>query len=161
MKMKSRIAIVLLCGVMLFFAGCAKEEPCDYSECSLVAPAAEIQQVQNYLSANNIQATRHCSGLSYRIEQQGTGKSPNACSSVTVTYEGKLTNGNKFDGTTSPVTFSLWQLIPAWRNGLPQLKAGGKIYLYVPPSLGYGSQQVGTIPPNSVLIFEVSLLSVN
>jgi FKBP-type peptidyl-prolyl cis-trans isomerase len=47
-----------------------------------------------------------------------------------------------------------------WQYGLPLIKPGGKILLYLPPSLGYGSSPVGTIPANSVLIFEVQLVSV-
>lgn len=152
---------VMAIAVMLIAAGCAKEETCTYNDCGVVAPASEVQQVQAYLASNNIQATQHCSGLFYRVDQPGTGKAPNACSDVTVTYEGKLTNGNKFDGTTNPVSFNLGQLITSWRNGLPQVKAGGKIYLYVPPTLGYGNRQQGNIPANSILIFEVSLLAVN
>ncbi|MBL7727693.1 MAG: FKBP-type peptidyl-prolyl cis-trans isomerase, partial [Dinghuibacter sp.] len=38
--------------------------------------------------------------------------------------------------------------------------AGQSIRLYIPPSLGYGSQQAGSVPPNSILIFDISLQSI-
>ena len=47
-----------------------------------------------------------------------------------------------------------------WQYGIPLVKAGGRIMLYLPPSLGYGAQTVGSIPANSVLIFDITLQSV-
>jgi FKBP-type peptidyl-prolyl cis-trans isomerase FkpA len=127
----------------------------------MVAPASEIQAVQNYLSSNGLTAVQHCSGLFYTIDNPGTGKNPDACSAVAVTYTGKLTNGTVFDQHGSAVNFSLDGLITAWRVGIPILKEGGRIHLYVPPTLGYGSQQNGTIPPNSILIFDITLVAVH
>jgi FKBP-type peptidyl-prolyl cis-trans isomerase FkpA len=51
-------------------------------------------------------------------------------------------------------------LILGWQYGIPLVKAGGRIMLYLPPSLGYGSQSTGTIPANSVLIFDITLQGV-
>ena len=96
----------------------------------------------------------------YTIDVMGTGTTPTVCSNLAVTYEGKLTNGTVFDATSTPVAFNLNGLIPAWQSGLPLIKAGGTIHLYVPPTLGYGNQQVGPIPPNSILVFRVDVISV-
>lgn len=146
------------------FSGCLKadETPvtCTYSECGVVAPANEIQSVKDYLAANNITAVQHCSGLFYTIDSTGTGAAPTACSTIAFTYEGKLTNGNTFDKSTDPVVFRLSQLIRGFTNGLLQIKAGGRMHLYVPPSLGYGSNSSSSIPPNSILIFDVTLVGV-
>ncbi len=152
-------AIVFSLLLVMLFAGC-KKESCDYNECAMVAPQAEVQMVETYLASKGILAMKHCSGMYYRIDQQGSGKAPTACSTVDVAYEGKLTNGVTFDQQTSR-TFRLAELIPAWRNGIPRVNAGGTIYLYVPPSLGYGSMANGPIPANSVLIFEIDLLGVH
>lgn len=151
--------------VVVFFSGCIKNSSsnntCTYDACSFVAPASEIASVQSYLTSNNITATQHCSGLFYAVDQAGTGVGPTACNTVVINYEGRLTNGTVFDKTTTtPATFNLSQLITAFKNGIPLIKAGGKIRLYVPPSLGYGSSSAGSIPPNSILIFSVDLLSV-
>ena len=145
---------------LVFFAGCKKNPVCSYDECAIKAPASEIQSVQNYLSSKGItNAVQHCSGLFYVIDSLGTGKHPNACSTVNVQYTGTLTNGNIFDQNPG-ISFSLAQVITGWKNGIPQLRAGGGIHLYVPPTLGYGNQQAGSIPPNSILIFDVKLNSV-
>lgn len=157
----------------LIFLGCKKtgtsnEPDCTYDACALKAPASEIQMVQNYLTANNITATQHCSGLFYAIDTEGTGLTPNVCSFIIASYVGKLTNGNIFDQSPQGqyLEIELWKLIKGWINGLPFIKAGGKIRLYIPPSLGYGAadrkDQNGTvvIPGNSVIIFEVNLVAV-
>jgi len=154
--------------VLFAFTGCLKKESdfCDIDTCSTQAPASEVQAVETYLANNAITATKHCSGLYYRIETAGGGANPRDCSTIGITYKGQLTNGNVFDQSASPVSFRLSQLIMGWRNSLPLLKAGGKIHLYIPPSLGYGSQDTrdanGTviIPGNSILIFEINLISV-
>ena len=156
----------ILFGILVVagFSSCLKGESgvsCKYDECGLKAPASEIQAVQAYLSANSITATQHCSGMFYTIDQPGTGAAPTICNTIIANYEGRLTNGTVFDKTTTtPLTVGLSQLITGFKNGLPLIKAGGKITLYIPPSLGYGSTQQGSIPANSILIFSVDLLGV-
>lgn len=139
--------------------GCSKKNKCDYNECAIKAPDSEIQSVKDYLTSKGItNATQHCSGLFYVIDNAGSGKHPNGCSNVNVTYKGTLTNGTTFDQGT--ISFGLDQVIIGWRDGIPQIAAGGVIHLFIPPSLGYGSTGVGTIPANSILIFDVTLNSV-
>ena len=151
--------IVLGLCILVSMSGCLKNEnnsTCTYDECSVKAPASEIQAVKDYLAANNItNAQEHCSGLFYIIDDSGTGRSPNPCNYVNVTYQGKFTNGNTFDEGT--VDLGLNSVIRGWTNGVPLIKEGGKIHLFIPPSLGYGSQPYQTIPGNSILIFEVTL----
>jgi FKBP-type peptidyl-prolyl cis-trans isomerase FkpA len=67
-----------------------------------------------------------------------------------------------FDQTQPGATYSnyLNNLIVGWVNGIPYVKPGGKIRLYIPPSLGYGSAANGPIPANSILIFEIDLVAV-
>ena len=153
--------------VLIALYGCLKDtysssQQCNYDPCAVKAPDAEIQNVKKYVDSIGVTATQHCSGLFYKVDDGGTGTAPNACSSVTVTYKGSLTNGTVFDQTQSGQTYSnyLGNLIRGWINGLPYIKAGGKIRLYIPPSLGYGSQANGSIPANSILIFEIDLVAV-
>jgi FKBP-type peptidyl-prolyl cis-trans isomerase FkpA len=140
---------------------------CTYDPCAVVAPAAEIQSVKSYVDSAGIPATKHCSGVYYVIDDAGTGTAPNACSTVSVTYRGALTNGSVFDEQSVPVLFQLTTLITSWRNTLPLIKSGGKIRLYIPPSLGYGSKDVKdnsgnvVIPANSILIFNINLVAVH
>jgi FKBP-type peptidyl-prolyl cis-trans isomerase FkpA len=140
--------------------GCMKNDtvdPCNYDPCSLVAPASEIAAVQSYLATNNLTAVQHCSGVFYIIDAPGTGAAPDICSMVNTNYVGKLTNGNVFDQGSFQRPIQLGGLIRGWANTLPLIKQGGKIRMFVPPSLGYGSQAAGSIPPNSILLFDVEL----
>lgn len=147
--------------ITLFFSACSKDnDKCEYDQCANKAPDSEIQLVANHIAANNITAVQHCSGVFYTIEVAGTGKNPTACSNVSVKYKGYLTNGTVFDQAVNPVDFNLEMIVPGWRNVLPLLKAGGRMVIYIPPSLGYGSQANGPIPANSILVFEVDLVAV-
>ena len=83
---------------------------------------------------------------------------------VTVNYTGWLTDGTKFDSSLNPgrspfrFTVGGGQVIKGWDEGLIGMKVGGKRKLTIPPSMGYGNQEMGVIPPNSTLIFEIDLL---
>jgi len=156
-----KLFIIIVVAITL--SSCLKGEDtytCNYNACAAVAPSSEIEAVQSYITANNITAVKHCSGVFYTIENPGTGVAPTACSNIAVTYTGRLTNGSVFDQSTTPVTFNLGGLITGWKNVLPEIKSGGRITLYIPPSLGYGNRQTGSIPPNSILIFSIDLLGV-
>jgi peptidylprolyl isomerase/FKBP-type peptidyl-prolyl cis-trans isomerase FklB len=59
-----------------------------------------------------------------------------------------------------PASFPLDGLVPAWIIALQRMKAGDEWILYVPPSLGYGAQDKGPIPGNSVMIFRIELIDV-
>jgi len=149
-----------------FLSGCLKtnddqEPPCTYDECALKAPAAEIENVKSYLLQKGVTATEHCSGLFYTIDSAGTGVAPTACSLIGARYKGMLSGGATFD--SGNLTSKLTNLVPGWRNGLPKIKAGGGMRLYIPPTLGYGAQDIKdrngnvVIPANSILVFEVKL----
>ena len=164
-----RNIIFLLICMITVFASCTKKDPtCNRTDSTVTASAAETQNVQTYLNNNGITGTTlHPSGFYYKIAAAGTGSSViNLCSGVTVKYSGKLTNGTVFDppagsnSTTSTASFTLGNLIIGWQKGIPLIKSGGKIALYLPPSLGYGAQASGTIPANSILIFDIELLNV-
>jgi FKBP-type peptidyl-prolyl cis-trans isomerase FkpA len=159
--------IVCLLVIVLLAGGCLKKEGgCPYSESNTVAPQNEQAMIESYLSANTISADKHPSGMYYTIVQPGADASPNLCSQVQVSYTGALTNGTVFDYSSSTV-FTLGSLIEGWKKGLPLIKKGGQIKLYIPPTLGYGYSDVkdqnGTviIPSGSVLVFDVTLSNLN
>ena len=157
------IFIVLL--PVILFASCSKnKDECRYDPCETSAPAAEVAQLESWLASASITATKHCSGMYYVIDAPGSGgNTPAICSFVSVKYKGQLTNGTVFDQATNPVSFQLGRLIESWKKGIPLIKTGGKIKLYCPPSLAYGSQDIRdgsgnvVIPANSILIFEIEL----
>lgn len=159
----------LLVGLLFFAAGCFKDPDtgpvtCTFDPCGFKAPAAEIQKVKDYLAANNLTATEHCSGLFYRIENAGTGPNPGPCNVVDAHYKGMLSNGEVFEDNTAQ--FGLSEVIAGWTIGVPLVKQGGRIVLYIPPSLAYGSREVRdrsgalVIPANSMLVFEIDLVKV-
>jgi len=103
------------------------------------------------------------SGLQYKIITEGQGESPAASDKVSVNYEGSLINGKVFDSSKQkgqPVDFTVNGVIKGWTEALQLMKKGSKWILYIPPELAYGDQNVPGIEPNSVLIFEVELLSI-
>ncbi len=103
------------------------------------------------------------SGLQYRILKEGTGIFPKATDTVTVHYRGTLTDGTEFDSSYNrgnPISFPLTQVIPGWTEGLQLVSTGGQIQLIIPPKLGYGDRQAGSIPPNSTLQFDVELIGI-
>lgn len=106
-----------------------------------------------------ITATLHPRGFYYIIDTLGSGNTPVPCSGIRVNYTGWLTNGQTFAPQTTFDT-ELTNLIDGWLIGVPLIKKGGSIHLYIPPSLGYGAQQIGTIPASSILIFNIHLLDV-
>jgi FKBP-type peptidyl-prolyl cis-trans isomerase len=95
----------------------------------------------------------------------GTGAEATNGSLLTVHYVGMLTDGQVFDSSVvrkTPFQFVLGagQVIRGWDQGFAGMKVGGKRQIIIPPSMGYGPNQAGPIPPNSTLIFDVELLKV-
>mgnify|MGYP006107383303 CR=1 FL=1 len=103
------------------------------------------------------------SGLQYEIIKMGDGDKPEAADKVTVHYKGTLEDGTVFDSSYDrgeTITFGLKQVIPGWTEGLQLMPVGSKFKFIIPPKLGYGSRDLGSIPPNSTLIFEVELFEI-
>lgn len=101
----------------------------------------------------------------------GTGAEAATGKTVRVYYTGWVysqgaadNKGSQFDANTSgdgfTFTIGVTAVIQGWHQGVPGMKTGGKRRLIIPPSLGYGANAAGSIPPNSTLIFEIELLSV-
>jgi len=104
------------------------------------------------------------SGLQYKVLAQGSGKTPQATDSGTVNYKGTRVNGTEFDNSYKrgkPTTFQVGKVIKGWTEALQLMKEGSKWELFIPPELGYGNRGAGPVPPNSILLFEVELISVN
>ena len=103
------------------------------------------------------------SGLQYQILAEGSGKMPKATDEVTVNYKGFLLDGTEFDNSYKrgvPSDFRLDKIIRGWTEALQLMNEGAKWRIFIPPDLGYGERGAGPVPPYSVLIFEVELVSV-
>lgn len=149
--------IVVLCAlIVLSFTGCMKEKGC-----KTVDPETEVDQILSFAAFNGIDSIiKHNSGIYYKVLAPGYGANPTATSWVSVNYTGKLLNGSQFDKSSSPVGFSLTNVIEGWQIGIPLIKKGGKILLFIPSAYAYGCNGGNTIPPNAVLYFEVDLINV-
>ncbi len=130
------------------------------------AGAKNIKDGEAFLAANakkeGVKST--ASGLQYRVLKKGTGKSPKATDTVKVHYHGTLIDGSVFDSSVDrkePATFAVNQVIPGWTEALQLMKEGDKWQITLPSKIAYGEQGAGgKIGPNSTLLFDVELLSI-
>ena len=121
-----------------------------------VGPATSPAVVVPYLAPGGITV--------YPLSQSNNTVKPGPNSTVKVNYRGWLANGTEFDSSYSrgqPAVFELNKTIPCWQQGLQTVPVGSKVKLVCPPSTAYGANQVGNIPPNSTLTYEIDLLEVS
>jgi len=164
--MKYHILGILLSLALL--TGCKKDETCDFPDAAITVPPAQITELQNYLTSKGItDAVQSPYNFFYRITAPGSGTSvSNLCTIVVASYVGLLKDDSVFDRTAPGATIraQLGQFIVGWQKGLPLISKGGKITLYIPPALGYGSvaktDGAGNvvIPANSMLVFDVEVV---
>jgi len=105
------------------------------------------------------------SGLQYRIIEEGSsGQLPNLNDKVLVHYRGRLIDGTEFDSSykrNKPASFKVNQVIKGWTEALQLMQRGATWQLVIPSDIAYGTRGAGTsIPPNSTLIFDVELISI-
>ncbi len=104
------------------------------------------------------------SGLQYRILESGTGRSPTRDDRVKVHYRGMLLDETEFDSSyrrEKPTAIQVDSVIDGWAEALQLMKEGDKWQLFISPELAYGERGMGKrIPPNSLLIFELKLVSI-
>ncbi len=137
-----------------------------------VAKLAEIKAKEQAEKDKEIQrqkdltakASKTVSGLMYVIEEEGKGPVPDDGEEVKVHYTLRLNDGEKLDSSfdrSQPLTAVVGktQLIKGWMEALTLFKKGSKIFLIIPPELGYGPQGAGgVIPPNATLYFDMEIL---
>ena len=147
---------LLVAFALILFTSCIKDEtPVDYL-------TKNDQDIQAYITTNNLNAQKSASGLYYVIDTPGTGVKPTNTSNVTVAYKGYFLSGKVFDQSSAAgISFDLQGVIKGWTEGITYFKEGGSGKLLVPSHLGYGSYNRNGIPGGSVLIFDVELKSVN
>ena len=104
------------------------------------------------------------SGLQYKVITDGKGKTPKATDTVKTHYRGTLISGTEFDSSYKrgePAEFPVGGVIKGWTEALQLMKEGSKWQLYIPSDLAYGERGAGKdIGPNSTLIFDIELISI-
>jgi FKBP-type peptidyl-prolyl cis-trans isomerase FklB len=121
---------------------------------------------EDFLAANKSKpgVVTTASGLQYKVITQGTGPKPTASDTVICNYKGTLIDGKEFDSSYKrgqPATFPVSGVIKGWTEALQLMPVGSKYELYIPSDLAYGERGAGAdIGPNTTLIFQVELLSI-
>jgi FKBP-type peptidyl-prolyl cis-trans isomerase len=135
-------------------AGQAEKAKADAAKLLAKQPA----MIDAYIAKSGKKFTKTASGLLASIEKPGQGASPKMGESWMVNYRGTFLDGKEFD-KGSNTEMPLGQMIPGFNEALTLLKAGGKGVFVIPSQMAYGDQGRGPIPANSVLVFEVEVLS--
>ena len=150
-----RKVVFFTCLSILMISSCNKK----------LSPEEQMEKdqeiISNYISSNNLNAQSTSTGLHYVITDEGTGNFPSSTDDVTVRYKGYFTDGSVFDQSDNAgITFNLQQVIAGWTEGIPKFKEGGEGILLLPSALAYGPDGNSSIPPNTVIIFDVTLLDI-
>lgn len=147
------IAIATL--LSLIFISCEDDKP---------QAQKDDEKIKDYISQNNLDMTRHSTGVYYKIYNEGSGTNPGYYSKVKVTYKGYLTNGYVFDEGILDY-YALNQLITGWQIGLPMIKQGGSMKLIIPSTYGYPEMkeydsegELVTTHSRPILVFDLTLI---
>ncbi len=144
----------------------------DYEKEIAAQKENEVKSIEAYLAKNNIKAQKTKNGVFVEIEKAGDAAlKADSGKLVSIMYKGYLqSNGHVFDtnmdttkGHTDPISIVVGQgrVIPGWEEGIPYFGKGGKGKLFIPATLGYGSQgSQGAIPPFANLIFDIEIVDV-
>ncbi len=132
--------------VLVAFSSCKKED----------FKVIDEELIQAYILENNLTTTKTTAGLHYVINTPGAGGSPSVTATVDVDYSGYFMDGFVFDSGNA-VVLSLSNVIAGWQEGIPKLQKGGSAKLLIPSHLAYGARGSGSVPPNTVIIFDVVL----
>jgi hypothetical protein len=128
---------------------------------SLVQSQLESKMIFDAIAKKKFDTTGSINNLYYSILKEGKGAVVKIKDTVVANYKGYLLNGEVFDQSKSPATFPLNRLIKGWQIGLPLCRVGGSIRLIIPSALAYSIRaRSPKIPPNSVLIFDIEVISV-
>lgn len=148
-----RLALPLLALVALF-ASCSDSSP--------FVPTIEGTNFAPSLGVDLAASTKTASGLYYRDMVVGGGATVPATGTtpVRVQYAGFFRSGVSFDAGTFDFTVGSNGAIAGMDEGLRGMKVGGQRQLIIPPSLGYGGTPYGSIPANSILVFNVTLTNI-
>ncbi len=153
MKFVKYVLFVLIAGSVL--SACKKN---DYDAAKQLQSDEVL--IKEFIASSDAEFQRHESGVYYQILSPGTGDTQYTGNTrISVKYTGRLLNGQIFD-QGSFADMPLENLITGWHVGVPLIQKGGQIRILIPSPYGYGPNAAGTIPPNSVLDFDIELIDV-
>ena len=158
-KMLKMLAIAVF--ALVAFGACQKEKSIDTN----VQLGIDSMLIKDFVAKNAIRDVKQLgsTGLYYKIIEPGIGGGIYKESSlIKANYTGRLLSGSIFDKSiTEPFQFYLGgNVIFGWKLGVPLIKKGGIIRLFIPSNYGYGPAGSGPIPANAVLDFDIELVDV-
>jgi len=152
---------VLLAGLMMFTFGCsdpAAEDPFD----EVAQFSTDLDLIDNWITENAITDTlHHWTKIRYTINQKGNGIKAQPADPVRVSYEGRFLDGEIFDSSESfDFVLNSASVILGWFFMVQEMEEGDEFTIYLPSSYAYGQNGSGSIPPNTVLVFDITLIRV-
>jgi peptidylprolyl isomerase len=149
---------------LLLAAGVFAASACTPEAVAGPVPTIETATFASALNVNLATMTKTANGVYYQDIPAGTGAAAATNNHLTVHYTGYFTNGTSFDTSVGKAAFGFTlgtsAVIKGWDEGLVGLKVGGTRKLVIPPAMGYGGGSFNGIPPNSILVFNVQLISI-
>ena len=148
--------ILLASCLFLILSGCVQDSP-------------NIKQIENLQFFIDNKADSRVieiePGLQYLELVQGSsdGISPNSDQVISAHFHGTLTNGDVFWSSldSEPLTIELSKLIIGCQKIISMMKVGDKWRAFIDPTMAYGEEGRPGIPSNSILIFDIELITVN
>ena len=122
--------------------------------------AAQKEYLENFKKEKGVKTLDN--GAMIKLSRAGKGKAPKADATVKVHYTGTLIDGTKFDSSRDreeAFETRLTDVIPCWTKALQQMKPGSRAKVVCPADTAYGNRPVGQIPANSVLVFDIEMLT--
>jgi len=137
----------------------------EYLQAALAQLQRDRETIDAYAIDKQMIVQRTRTGVTYSVTQQGTGPKPTKGQQVAVHYEGRLLSGQVFDSSyqrNQPIAFPIGEgkVIPGWDEGIALFNEGGKGTIIIPSPMAYGPREMGTIPANSILVFDIELVKV-
>lgn len=100
-------------------------------------------------------------GLIYKVEKPGNGKTFKRDDAILVRYKATHTDGSTFDETGSQIrAIHLRTVIPGFAEALMMMSPGEKLHVIIPPHMAYGIQGQGSIKPNETLIYDIEAVEI-
>ncbi|WP_448701032.1 FKBP-type peptidyl-prolyl cis-trans isomerase [Mucilaginibacter sp. AW1-3] len=159
---------LLLIGLFLCFVVTACQKETTDAELAQIQLGKDTVIIKDYLAANgltNVAIKDKATGEYYIIDTLGTGNVLFTSSTlITVGYKGSVLGSTTLFAQTNNFhpSFALGGVIQGWQIGIPHIKKGGVIRLFVPSGYAYGpyDQPDLKIPANSVLDFTIKLYDI-
>jgi FKBP-type peptidyl-prolyl cis-trans isomerase len=150
------LVILLLAGLFIF--GIIPSPLSNTSE--------NVEKVVSETETDQQQSMAQNEELKIEDTQVGTGEAVvESGDTVVIHYKGTLEDGTQFDssydrGEPFQTEIGVGAVIEGWDKGVLGMKVGGRRHLVIPPSMGYGNQDIPGIPANSTLLFDVELVEI-